>query len=80
MVGKISGRDLAKEQFNNYRAMFCGEVFEYRAVSVRQAWYLAFQHFGDECLDYLAEIDQNGEVVYTLLDKEDSDYEGYSFS
>jgi hypothetical protein len=70
-MGKISAEELSEKLYNNYRAIFEDDVFEYHAVSVRQAWYLAFEHFGDECVDYLAEIDQNGDVVDVILDKED---------
>lgn len=73
-MGRMSAEDLAKQYPNNYRARYDDEEYEYHAVSVRQAWYMAFQHFGDECLDYLAEIDQNGSVVDVLLDKEDEIY------
>lgn len=70
-MGKISAEELSEKLYNNYRAIFEDDVFEYHAVSIRQAWYLAFEHFGDECVDYLAEIDQNGDVVDVILDKED---------
>ena len=70
-MGRISAEELDEQFFNNYRATYFGEDYEYHAVSVRQAWFLAFQHFGDECLDALVEIDQNGEVVTILLDKEE---------
>lgn len=70
-MGRMSSDELDEVLFNNYRATYEGEDYEYRAVSVRQAWYLAFQHFGDECLDALVEIDQNGDVVEILLDKEE---------
>ena len=73
-MGKLTSEDLEEKYFNNYRASYDGEEFEYHAVSVRQAWYLAFEHFGDECLDYLAEIDQDGDVVDVILDKEDEIY------
>lgn len=70
-MGKITAEELSEKLYNNYRAIFEDDVFEYHAVSIRQAWYLAFEHFGDECVDYLAEIDQNGDVVDVILDKED---------
>lgn len=70
-MGKIPGVAMELKQYDNYLARYEGEDFTYRAVSVRQAWYLAFQHFGDECIDYLAEIDEQGEVVDVILDKED---------
>lgn len=73
-MGKISAEQLEQHEYDNYRASYDGEEYTYRAVSVRQAWYLAFQHFGDECLDYLAEIDQDGDEVTILLDKEDEIY------
>ena len=73
-MGRITSEDMAEKFYNNYRARYEEEEYEYRAVSVRQAWYLAFQHFGDECLDYLAEIDQDGDEVTILLDKEDEIY------
>lgn len=73
-MGKITADDLAEQFPNNYRARYDGEEYEYHAVSVRQAWYLAFQHFGDECLDYLAEIDLDGDEVCILLDKEEELY------
>lgn len=73
-MGKLTSEDLEEKYFNNYRAAYDGEDFEYHAVSIRQAWYLAFEHFGDECLDYLAEIDQDGDVVDVILDKEDEIY------
>ena len=74
-MGRVSAEELDEQFFNNYRAGFCGEMWEFHAVSVRQAWYLAFEHFGDECLDYLAEIDQYGDVITTLLDKEEGIFE-----
>lgn len=70
-MGKISGEALEEQLWNNYRATYDGEEYEYRAVSVRQAWYMAFQRFGDECLDALVEIDQSGNVVEVHLDKEE---------
>lgn len=70
-MGKISGEELDEQLWNNYRATYDGEDYEYHAVSVRQAWYMAFQHFGDECLDALVEIDQSGNVVEVHLDKEE---------
>lgn len=73
-MGKISAASLEEQFYNNYRAHYDGETYEYHAVSVRQAWYLAFEHFGDECLDYLAEIDQSGDEVNVILDKEDEIY------
>lgn len=73
-MGRMTAEDLEEKFHNNYRARYDGEDYEYHAVSVRQAWYLAFEHFGDECLDYLAEIDQNGDEVSVLLDKEGEFY------
>lgn len=73
-MGRMSAEDLDEKYYNNYRARYEGEDYEYHAVSVRQAWYLAFEHFGDECLDYLAEIDQDGDEVSIFLDKEDEVY------
>ena len=73
-MGKMTAEDLAEQFPNNYRARYDGDEYEYHAVSVRQAWYLAFQHFGDECLDYLAEIDPDGDEVCILLDKEEELY------
>lgn len=70
-MGRISSNELDAQEWNNYRAAYEGEEYEYHAVSIRQAWYLAFEHFGDECVDYLAEIDQDGEVVGVILDKEE---------
>ena len=73
-MGRITSEDMAEQFYNNYRARYEEEEYEYHAVSVRQAWYLACAHFGDECLDYLAEIDQDGDEVTILLDKEDEIY------
>jgi hypothetical protein len=73
-MGKLSASELDEKFYNNYRAIYEGDEYEYHAVSVRQAWYLAFEHFGDECLDYLAEIDQDGNEVNVILDKEDEIY------
>lgn len=73
-MGKLSSKDLDEKFWNNYRARYEGEQYEYHAVSIRQAWYLAFEHFGDECLDYLAEIDEDGDVVGVILDEEDNIY------
>lgn len=73
-MGRITSEDMAEKFYNNYRARYGEEEYEYHAVSVRQAWYLAFSHFDDECLDYLAEIDQDGDEVTILLDKEDEIY------
>lgn len=70
-MGKISAEQLEQHEYDNYRACYEGEEFTFHAVSVRQAWYLAFQHFGDECLDALVEIDQSGNVVEVYLDKEE---------
>lgn len=70
-MGRVSAEDLDKLEYDNYRACYEGEEFTFHAVSVRQAWYLAFEHFGDECVDYLAEIDQRGDVVDVIMDKED---------
>lgn len=70
-MGKISAEQLEQHEHDNYRASYDGEEYTYRAVSVRQAWYLAFQHFGDECLDTLVEIDPLGNVVEVHLDKEE---------
>jgi len=70
-VGRVSSEELDEHDYDNYRACYEGEEFTFHAVSVRQAWYLAFAHFGDECVDYLAEIDQDGSVVDVIMDKED---------
>ena len=70
-MGKISAQELEQHEYDNYRACYEGEEFTFHAVSVRQAWYKAFEHFGDEWVDYLAEIDQHGTEVIILLDKED---------
>lgn len=70
-MGKLSSADLDTIEFNNYRAMSGGETYEFHAVSVRQAWYLAFEHFENELLDYLAEINQNGVEMNILLDTEE---------
>lgn len=71
-MGRVSASEMEQHTYDNYRAIYEGEEFVYHAVSIRQAWYLAFEHFGDECVDYLAEIDQDGEVVEVIMDKEDS--------
>lgn len=71
-MGRLTNEELDETLYNNYRAVFDGEEYEYHAVSVRQAFYLAFEHFGDECLDFMAEIDQNGELVEIHLDKEEN--------
>lgn len=73
-MGRVSAEQLDEQFFKNYRAGCDGETWDFRAESVRQAWYLAFEHFGDECLDYLAEIDRYGDVVTTLMDKEEEMY------
>lgn len=73
-MGRLISEQLDEQFWNNYRAAYDGEEYEFHAVSLRQAWYLAFQHFGDECLDYLAEIDQNGDIVDVILDKEEDTY------
>ena len=70
-MGRVSSEELDRHDYNNYRACYEGEDYTFHAVSVRQAWYLAFQHFGDECVDYLVEIDQYGDVVDVIMDKED---------
>ena len=70
-MGRVSPEELDKRDYDNYRACYEGEEFIFRAVSIRQAWYLAFEHFGDECVDYLAEIDEYGDVVDVIMDKED---------
>lgn len=70
-MGRITNAEMNEKEFNNYRAVFDGDEYEFHAVSVRQAFYLAFEHFGDECLDALMEIDQAGDVVEVHLDKED---------
>lgn len=70
-MGRVSSEELDKHDYDNYRARYEGEDFTFHAVSVRQAWYLAFDHFGDECVDYLAEIDQYGDVVDVIMNKED---------
>lgn len=70
-MGRLTSEQLEEKVYNNYRARLDGEEYEYHAVSVRQAWYLALEHFGDECLDSLIEIDQKGNVVEVHLDKED---------
>lgn len=73
-MGRLSSDQLDEQFWNNYRAAYDGDEYEFHAVSLRQAWYLAFQHFGDECLDYLAEIDQSGDIVDVILDKEEDTY------
>lgn len=70
-MGRVSAKELEQHDYDNYRACYEGEAFIFHAVSVRQAWYKAFEHFGDECVDYLAEIDQDSEVVDIIMDKED---------
>lgn len=71
-MGRLTNEQLEEKFYNNYRAIFDGDEYEYHAVSVRQAFYMAFEHFGDECLDFMAEIDQNGEIVEIHLDKEEN--------
>lgn len=71
-MGKLTNDELEQRCPNNYRAIFDDEEYEYYAVSVRQAFYLAFEHFGDECLDYMAEIDPEGNVVEVHIDKEEN--------
>lgn len=70
-MGRVSAEEMEEKYYDNYRAGCDGETWDFHAVSVRQAWYLAFQHFGDECLSYLAEIDEYGDVITTLMDKEE---------
>lgn len=70
-MGKVSNTDMDAAEWNNYRARCNGEETEFHAKSVRQAWYMAYDFFDNEVLDYLAEIDQNGIAVRVLLDKED---------
>lgn len=72
-MGRVSASEMEQHTYDNYRAVYEGGEFTYHAISIRQAWYLAFEHFGDECVDYLAEIDQDGEIVEVIMDKEDSD-------
>lgn len=69
-MGKLSSSDLDDLEFNNYRAVSDGEEYEFHAVSVRQAWYLAYEYFNGEVLDYLAEIDRQGVEVNIILDQE----------
>lgn len=71
-MGRLTNEQLEEKFYNNYRAIFDDEEYEYHAVSVRQAFYMAFEHFGDECLDYMAEIDQDGNVVEVHIDKEEN--------
>lgn len=71
-MGRLTNEQLEEKFYNNYRAIFDGDEYEYHAVSVRQAFYMAFEHFGDECLDFMAEIDRNGEIVEIHLDKEEN--------
>ena len=70
-MGKMSNTDMEAAEWNNYRARCAGEEIEFRATTVRQAWYLAYDYFDNETLDYLAQIDQNGTEINILLDKED---------
>lgn len=70
-MGKMSNTDMEAAEWNNYRARCDGEEIEFRATTVRQAWYLAYDYFDNETLDYLAQIDQNGTEINILLDKED---------
>lgn len=70
-MGKVSNTEMDAAEWNNYRARSGGEETEFHATTIRQAWYLAFDFFDNEALDYLAEIDQHGNEVNILLDKED---------
>lgn len=70
-MGKVTNTDMDAAEWNNYRARCDGEETEFHAQSVRQAWYMAYDFFDAEALDYLAQIDQNGIEVNILLDKED---------
>lgn len=57
---------------DNFRATVFDEVFEFRASTDRQAWYMAYEHFDDELVDSLEEIDEHGNVVRSLLEKENT--------
>jgi hypothetical protein len=70
-MGKVTNTDMDAAEWNNYRARCDGEETEFHAKSVRQAWYMAYDFFESEALDYLAQIDQNGIEANILLDKED---------
>lgn len=70
-MGRVSAQELEEKVFDNYLAIFEGEEYRYHAVSVRQAWFMAFEHFGDECIDELYEVDSTGAIVDVLLERGD---------
>lgn len=56
---------------NNYRAVIADEIYEFYAVSDRQAWYLAYEWADSELLDALYELNIYGEPIRELLERED---------
>ena len=55
---------------DNYRAVLDGEEYTFHAETDRQAWFLAYQWADDELVDSLCEIDEQGNEVRELLEKE----------
>lgn len=56
---------------NNYRAYKDDEVFDFYAVSLRQAWYMAYEHFDDELVDKFVTLDEYGNETSVIMDKEE---------
>jgi len=56
---------------NNYRAKLGSVIYEYYAVSPRQAWYMAYEYFENELIDSLESIDAYGHVVDVLKREEE---------
>lgn len=62
-MGKVQLHD-------NYKATLGDEEFSFSATTDRQAWYLAYEWSKGDLLDSLEEIDEYGNTVRELLEKE----------
>ena len=54
---------------DNYRCSLDGNVHTFRAVSDRQAFYMAYDLLDGELADSLVEIDDYGMVVRELIEE-----------
>lgn len=56
---------------NNYRVKIDGLETDFYAVSVRQAWYTAYELSSGEMIQALYQIDNQGNIVDCLMEEED---------
>lgn len=67
-MGKITSDQLNEIEYNNYRAEWEGETYEFHAVSTRQAWFLTYKWTDGAAPNYLVKLDKSGKVIQELTD------------